>query len=160
MQAQGFRPQLAVVFDAVRDKHFGLAGPQQRQQFFVTEQRVERLHNARRFAAPKRQVVGQATGQQNPHGVFRAYTQLVQQIGGLVDALQQAAVGPGGGRTAGLARVQKSQRRPVGMRLGAGSDQVIGAGPRHGLGQRRSLDAVNVGQALNGRGNGQVHDRC
>jgi hypothetical protein len=151
LQAQGFRPQLAVVFSAMRDQHLGVAGPQQRQQFFVAEQGVERLHNARRFAAPQRQVIGQATGQQNPHGVLRAHTQLVQQIGGLVDALQQAAVGPGGGLAAGLARVQKAQRRLVGMHLGTGPDQRIGAGPRHGLGQGRGFDALEVGQALNGR---------
>ena len=84
----------------------------------------------------------------------------MQQIGGLVDALQQAAVGPGGGRATGLACVQKGQRRLLGMNLGAGSDQRIGAGPGDGLSQGSGLDAVNVSEGLNGRCNGQVHAPC
>jgi hypothetical protein len=74
----------------------------------------------------------------------------VQQIGRLVNAVQQLRVGPGGGCTAGLARLQKAQGGLVGMNLGTGTDQRISAGPRHGVGQGRGLDAVDIGQALNG----------
>ena len=100
LQPQRFGAQLRIVVHAVGDQHLGTTGLQQGQELVVAQQRVEWLHNARRFAAPQRQMVGQATRQQHRHRIGFAHAQAVQQVGRLVNALQQFLIRPCAGRPA------------------------------------------------------------
>ena len=159
LQLQGLGAHAGIIVVAMRDQRPRTAGAQQRQQLVVAEQRVQRLHDAGGLAAPQREVVGQPAGQHHCHHVLEAQAQLTQQVRGLVHAVEQGAVGPAGHRAPDLAGMQEGQRRAVRVRLHAVANEIVGAGPRHGLRQRPLLQAMDVRFRTDGGGGNNGHGR-
>lgn len=143
-QAQGLRPGFAFGVRAVGDQHLGASGGQQRGQLVLGQQRIERLHDAGRLAAPQRQVVFEAARQQHADRVRRAEPQAVQQVGGLVDAGQQLVVAPADGRLVGIGAAQEGQRGAVAEGGGRVAEDLVGALHRQRLGQRPGRQSAHV----------------
>jgi hypothetical protein len=159
LQVQGLGPQARPVVVAMGDQHPRAAGAQQRQQLVVAEHRVQRLHDAGGLAAPQRQVVGQPARQHHRHHILKAHAQLAQQVGGLVQAVEQVPVAPAGHRAVGVPGVQEGEGGTLRKGIGRVGNQLVGAGPGHGLRQRSLFEALDVGFAADGGQGGDGHGR-
>ena len=125
-QPHRLRPHARFVVRAIGDQHLGTGRLHQRHQLFVGEQRVQRLHDAGRFAAPQRKVVFEATGQQHGDRILRTDAQRVQQVGRLVDAAQQLGVGPPNRFVFRVAGTQKGQRRALAVNARHVAEKLVG----------------------------------
>ncbi|MNQ93923.1 hypothetical protein D3C85_1094120 [compost metagenome] len=151
-QAQGLGPGAALHVGAIRDQHLGARRRHQRGQLVFGQQGIERLDDAGRLAAPQRQVVFQAAGQQHGHRVAGADAQPVQQIGRLVDAGQQFLVAPAHRLVGGIGAAQKGQRGLAAEGGRGVAEDFVGALDRQRLGQRAGLQALHVGRVAHRKG--------
>jgi hypothetical protein len=149
-QAHRLRPHARFAVRAVGDQHLGARRGHQRHQLLVGEQRVQRLHDAGRLAAPQRQVVLEATGQQHRHRVVRPHAQRVQQVGRLVDAGEQLGIRPADGLVGRVAGAQEGQRGLAAEGMARVAEDLVGAAHRERLRERRLLELVDVRQAADG----------
>ncbi|KAG1184731.1 hypothetical protein G6F35_015029 [Rhizopus arrhizus] len=78
-QPQGLGPGAAFGVRAIGDQHLGAGRRHQRGELVFAQQRIQRLDDAGGFAAPQRQVVFQAAGQNHADGVARAHAKVMQQ---------------------------------------------------------------------------------
>ena len=145
-------PDVRLGVVAPGDQHLGARGVQQRRQLVVGQQRIERLHDARRLAAPERQVVFKAAGQHHRHRVGRPHAQRVQRVGGLVNAGQQLAVRPADRLFGRIGRAQEPERGFVAKGVRRTAKNLVGAAHRQRLAQGRGFDLSHVGQAGHARG--------
>ena len=142
--ARRLRPDASVVLAAPGDQHLRASRVQHRYQLLVRQQRIERLHDARCFAAPQGELVFETAGQEHGHRVTRPHPEPVQQIRRLVDAGQQPGIGPA--HRLGIDRGQEGQRGLVAERARRIPEDLVGAAHRQRLHQRDRLEPANVGE--------------
>ncbi|MNX85133.1 hypothetical protein D3C86_1169590 [compost metagenome] len=154
-QAQGLGPGTAFHVRSIGDQHLGASRGHQGCELVLGQQGVERLDDAGRLAAPQRQVVFQAAGQQHAHRVALADAQVMQQVGRLVDARQQFAVAPAHRLVLGVRAAQEGQRGLVAEGGRGIAEDLVGALNRQRLGQRPRLQALDVLRGAHGERRGE-----
>jgi hypothetical protein len=146
-QAHRLRPHARFGVRAVGDQHLRARRGHQRDQLLVGQQRVERLHDAGRLAAPEREVVFEAAGQQHRDRVVGPHAQRVQQVRGLVDAREQLGIRPADRLIGRIAAAQEGQRRLVAEGRAGVAEDLVGAAHRERFFERRFFQPPDVGEA-------------
>jgi hypothetical protein len=140
-QAHGLRPHARFAVRAIGDQHLGAAGVHQRDKLLVGQQRIERLHDAGRLAAPEREVVFEAARQQHRHRVMRPHAQRMQHVRGLVDAREQLGVRPADRLVGRVAGAQEGQRCFAAESRAGVAEDLVGAARPSALHRAASLRA-------------------
>ena len=147
--AHRLRPDAGLLVRAVGDQHLGPGHAHQRHQLLVGEQRIQRLDDAHRFAAPERQVVFQArraTARPPRRRDPRRGRAACWRSGGCPPAIQRTTSGSAGGR---VATAQKGQRGLAAERVRRVAQDLVGAAYGYRLFERYPFQSADIVDAAN-----------
>ncbi|MNE48543.1 hypothetical protein D3C80_1430120 [compost metagenome] len=126
-------------------QQLGIGGLDQLGDMLGFQQRIDRVDDPGRLAAPDGEVGLRQVGQQERHRLARAQAEAVKGVGGLGDLAQQLLVIEAIDGFVAATLEDKGQRRRLRLRRGRAADQLVGAGWQVAFGQRSGFDLLDIG---------------